>query len=235
MTPKEIGDLVKAFEQKVSGTVYDNRGTVVKRMGDAILAVFKHPINAVAAAMAIQREIEQHSSLRVEKEKFQVRIGINTGEVTWKDNDILGPNVNAASRMQTAAPPGGIYVSEATREQLHEYVRCTRIGAIDAKGFDKPITAYAPEEILVDLGKLGAVGGADSTPVQAGRSERLLASMFVPEFRVPEAKADRAGMDLLRDFFGEIAQAVGDILPDEQEYNFKKFLEDRWKELMSRL
>lgn len=235
MTPKEIGDLVKAFEETVSRTVYDNRGTVVKRMGDAILAVFKHPLNAVVAAMAIQQKIEQYSSLRVEKEKFKVRIGINTGEVTWKDNDILGPNVNAASRMQTAAPAGGTYLTEATWKDVREYVRCTKIGAIDAKGFDKPITAYAPEEILVDLGQAGAVRGADSRPVQAGSLERLHASLFVPEFRVPDSKADRPGVDLLREIFGEIAQAVGDILSDAQEYDFKKYLQERWNELMGRL
>ena len=235
MTPKEIGDLVKAFEETVSRTVYDNRGTVVKRMGDAILAVFKHPLNAVVAAMAIQQKVEQYSSLRVEKEKFRVRIGLNTGEVTWKDNDILGPNVNAASRMQTAAPAGGIYLTETTWKDVREYVRCTKIGAIDAKGFDKPITAYAPEQILVDLGQAGAVKGADSRPVQAGSLERLHASMFVPEFRVPDGKADQPGVDLLRELFGEIAQAVGDILSDAQEYDFKKYLQERWNELMGRL
>jgi class 3 adenylate cyclase/HEAT repeat protein len=235
MTPKEIGDLVKAFEETVSRTVYDNRGTVVKRMGDAILAAFKHPLNAVIAAMSTQQKVEQYSSMRVEKEKFRVRIGINTGEVTWKDNDILGPNVNAASRMQTAAPAGGIYLTEATWKDVREYVRCTKIGAIDAKGFDKPITAYAPEEILVDLGQAGAVRGADARPVQAGSLERLRESMFVPEFRVPDGKADRPGVNLLRELFAEIAQAVGDILSDTQEYDFKKYLQERWNELINRL
>jgi class 3 adenylate cyclase/HEAT repeat protein len=234
MKPKEIDDLVKAFEGKVVPTVYKNRGTVVKKMGDAILAVFKHPVNAVIAAMMMQQEIEQYSSMRIEQEKIRVRIGINTGQVTWKDNDIFGPAVNAASRLQTKAPAGGIWISEETWKQVREYVRCTKIGTIEAKGLD-PITAYAPEEIVVDLGQAGAVSGADRSPVQAGSLERLRASMFVPEFRVPDGKADRPGLDLLRDLFGEIAQAVGDILSDSQEYDFKKFLQERWNDLMSRM
>jgi hypothetical protein len=154
--------------------------------------------------------------------------------VTWKDNDIFGPAVNAASRLQTKAPAGGIWISEETWKQVREYVRCTKIGTIEAKGLD-PITAYAPEEIVVDLGQAGAVSGADRSPVQAGSLERLRASMFVPEFRVPDGKADRPGLDLLRDLFGEIAQAVGDILSDSQEYDFKKFLQERWNDLMSRM
>lgn len=235
MKPKEVDDLVKAFEGTVVPTVYKNRGTVVKKMGDAILAAFKHPFNAVITAMSIQQQIQQYSSLRVEQEKFQVRIGINSGQVTWKDNDIFGTTVNAASRLQTRAPAGGIWMAEDTWKLVREYVRCTKIGAIDAKGFDKPITAYAPEDIVVDLGQAGAIRGADRSPVQAGSLERLRASMFVPEFRVPDGKTDRPGVELLREMFGEIAQAVGDILSDAQEYDFKKYLQERWNELMGRL
>jgi hypothetical protein len=59
--------------------------------------------------------------------------------------------------------------------------------------------------------------------------------MFLPEFRVPEERAGRPGVDLLREMFGEIAQSVGDLLSDSQEYDFKKFLQERWNELMRRL
>jgi hypothetical protein len=72
--------------------------------------------------------------------------------------------------------------------------------------------------------------------VQKGSKERLLAStMAVPEFRVPDSKSDRPGVDLLRDLFGEIAQKVGDILSDSQEKDLTKYLQDRWNDLMSRL
>jgi class 3 adenylate cyclase/HEAT repeat protein len=228
--------LVNAFEGNVVPTITANRGTVVKKMGDAILAVFKYPVNAVTAAMAVQQKIQHYSSTQLAHEKFQVRIGLNTGEVTWKDNDVFGHPVNVASRMQTAATPGDILITEATWKEVHEYVRCTELGPIQVKGIAEAIIAYSPEEILVDLEKLRAAGsGAERGPVQAGSLERLRESMFVPEFRIPDDKADRAGMDLLRDLFGEIARAVGDILPDSQEYDFKKYLQDRWNDLMRRL
>ncbi|MCX7031993.1 MAG: hypothetical protein NTU62_17990 [Spirochaetes bacterium] len=228
--------LVNAFEGNVVPTITASRGTVVKKMGDAILAVFKHPVNAVTAAMTVQQKIQHYSATQLAHEKFQVRIGLNTGEVTWKDNDVFGHPVNVASRMQTAATPGDILITEATWKEVREYVRCTELGPIQVKGIAEAITAYSPEEILVDLQKLRAAGsGAERGPVQAGSLERLRESMFVPEFRVPDDKADRAGMDLLRDLFGEIARAVGDILPDSQEYDFKKYLQDRWNDLMRRL
>ena len=59
--------------------------------------------------------------------------------------------------------------------------------------------------------------------------------MFVPEFQGPPSKADRPAWTLLPNLFGEIAQAVGDLLPDSQEYDFKKYLQERWNDLMGRL
>jgi hypothetical protein len=59
--------------------------------------------------------------------------------------------------------------------------------------------------------------------------------MFVPEFRVPDDKADQAGVDLMRELFSEIARSVGDLLSDSQEYEFEKYLQERWNDLMRRL
>jgi class 3 adenylate cyclase/HEAT repeat protein len=227
--------LVNAFEGNVVPTISANRGSVVKKMGDAILAVFKHPVNAVIAAMTVQQKIQQYSATQLAQEKFQVRIGLNTGEVTWKDNDVFGHPVNVAARMQTAATPGDILITEATWKQVREYVRCTELGPIQVKGIAEAITAYSPDEILVDLEKVRTAAGVERGPVQAGSLERLRESMFVPEFRVPEERADRPGVDLLREMFGEIAQSVGDLLPDSQEYDFKKYLQERWNELMRRV
>jgi class 3 adenylate cyclase len=228
--------LVNAFEGNVVPTITANRGKVVKKMGDAILAVFKHPVNAVTAAMTVQQKIQHYSSTQLANEKFQVRIGLNTGEVTWKDNDVFGHPVNVASRMQTAATPGDILITEATWKEVREYVRCTELGPIQVKGIAEAITAYSPEEILVDLAKLRAAGGSgERGPVQAGSLERLRESMFVPEFRVPDDKADQAGVDLLRELFSEIARSVGDLLTDSQEYEFEKYLQERWNDLMRRL
>jgi class 3 adenylate cyclase len=234
MKPKEIDDLVKAFEGKIKPNVYTNQGRVVKVMGDAILAVFKRPVNAVIAAMTMQQEINQYSSMRIEQEKLQVRIGINTGQVTWKDNDIFGLTVNFASRMQSAALPGAILITENTWKQVRENVRCTKMGTVSAKGIGD-VTAYQPEELIVDLGEVRAVDGVERTLVQKGSLERLRASLFVPEFQVPAAKADHPGAKLLRELFGDIAQAVGDLLTDSQEQDFKKYLQDQWNDLMKRL
>jgi class 3 adenylate cyclase/HEAT repeat protein len=233
ISPKEAADLIKAFEGNVVPTIIDNHGKVVKKMGDAILAVFKNPVNAVIAAMTTKQKINQYSSMRLEQEKIQVRIGLNTGEVTWKDNDVFGNTVNFASRMQTTAEKGGIQLTEYTFKEVREHVRCTRLGTINAKGIGD-VTAYQPEELL-ELGRVRDAGGGEKAPVQAGSMERFAESTFEPEFRVPAEKAGKTGVELVRELFSEIASAVGDLLTDSQEYDFKKYLQDRWNDLMRRL
>ena len=206
--------LVNAFEGNVVPPISANRGTVVKKMGDAILAVFKHPVNAVVAAMTVQQKIQQYSSTQLAQEKFQVRIGLNTGEVTWKDNDVFGHPVNVAARMQTAATPGDILLTEATWKQVREYVRCTELGPIQVKGIAEAITAYSARGDPRRPGK-----GADRRAVPSGapcrpdRSSACARACSCPSSGCPRSRPARPGMDLLREMFAEIARSVGTSCP----------------------
>ncbi len=120
--------LIKAFEDIVSNAVESNGGTIVKKMGDGILAFFKRPLSAAAAALSVQSSIQTYSSMRVEQEKFRARIGLNTGKVIRKDGDIFGEVVNVASRMQSRATPGEVLLTEATYNEIKDYVECTKLG-----------------------------------------------------------------------------------------------------------
>jgi class 3 adenylate cyclase len=231
--------LVKAFEEIVTSTVEANRGSIVKKMGDGILAIFKHPLNATVAALAVQQKIHDYSAVRVEQEKFQARIGLNTGQVIRKDNDIFGEVVNIASRMQSVATPGDILLTDATFQQIHDYVRCTELGKIQVKGIKEAITAYSPEEITVDLARLkesaGQPPGAKGAPLDSSL-EKLKQSIFVPDFAVPGEMGGNEMAAFLKTLFGEISRAVEDIASDyHDEYLFKKYLQDRWNTLMEKL
>lgn len=81
----------------------ENRGTLVKEMGDGTLTTFPSPVQAVRCARRIQEELN--------RENFLIRIGIHRGEIIVRENDVLGDPVNVASRIQELAPPGGVCVS----------------------------------------------------------------------------------------------------------------------------
>lgn len=231
--------LIKAFEEIVTSTIDANRGSIVKKMGDGILAVFKHPLNATVAALAVQQKIHDYSAVRVEQEKFQARIGLNTGPVIRKDNDIFGEVVNIASRMQSVATPGDILLTDATFQQIRDYVRCTELGRIQVKGIKEAITAYSPEAVTVDLAKLKETPDKEAASKGVLRDsslEKLKQSIFVPDFSVPGEKSSLELASTLKTLFSEISRAVEDIASDyHDEYVFKKYLQERWNALMGKL
>lgn len=81
-------------------------GTVVKEMGDGILATFTSASAAVECAESIIEKAENIEGL-------ELRIGIHMGEVIFTKRDVFGMVVNVASRIQDLAQKGQILVSES--------------------------------------------------------------------------------------------------------------------------
>ena len=187
----DLMTLLQGYEKISVPTIDRLKGSVIKKMGDGILAVFKHPLNAALAALEIQRQIREYNEFKVEAERFHVRIGLDTGRVIRnKEGDVFGNTVNVASRMETKAQPGDIYLTKATYEEIKEYVRCTHLGTLEVKGVTGGIVAYSAQEPLIDIDKVSsdskvvkeaAPGGAEK-----GAVLNLKESMFKPEFILSE-------------------------------------------------
>jgi class 3 adenylate cyclase/HEAT repeat protein len=227
--------LIKTFEELMEASITANRGQVVKKMGDGILATFKHALNATVAALAAQQKVQQHNARHLEQDKFHVRAGLNTGSVTLKDNDVFGPQVSVASRLQNYGARGDVLLTQSTFDRIREFVRCTKLGGINVKGFAEPITAYKAEEITVDLARAqeGAAAGQKGGPADS-TMERLKETIFVPSFQLPPGKSEVAA--LLRTTFTELAKAIEDVATDaHEEYVFKKYLQDKWEQILARL
>ena len=80
-------------------------GRWIKEIGDGIMASFSTVSDAVNAAVKIQESCNSTN-------KFQLRIGIHLGEVVFESDDVFGDGVNIASRIQCAALPDSIFISE---------------------------------------------------------------------------------------------------------------------------
>ncbi len=239
MDYSSLAKLIQAFEDIVTSAITTNRGSIVKKMGDGVLAVFKHPLTAVIAALAVQSRIAQYNAVRVEQEKFHVRIGLNTGSVIRKDRDVFGEVVNVASRMQSTAEPGEIRISQATFGEVKDYVRCTELGRIQVKGIKEAITAYSPQEVVGDLKRFQTEGaqGKPGTEAAGASMEKLKESLFVPDFKIPQDTAGKHPLaGFLHDMFADISRAVEDVATDYHvEYAFKEYLQRRWNDLMGKL
>jgi class 3 adenylate cyclase/tetratricopeptide (TPR) repeat protein len=158
---QEADELFRAHDALVRAQITENHGHDQNAaLGDGFLAVFSSTRRAITAAVGIQRSIEAFNRSRTGT-PIRVRVGLNTGEVSWQDGQPYGEAVHAASRVCSAANGGQILVSDVTR-QLAGTVPDTSFldtGEHDLKGFPHPWrlwevvwireTAQLPRQVFV--------------------------------------------------------------------------------------
>ena len=73
-----------------------------------------HAMDITNAAIEIRDFMHSYKLVQQSKglETFDIRIGIHTGDVAIEENAIYGDGVNLASRIESLAVPGGIFISE---------------------------------------------------------------------------------------------------------------------------
>ncbi|MBX3028291.1 hypothetical protein KF840_25655 [bacterium] len=141
-------------------------GTLDVFVGDCFVALFDSAVDAVQAAIEIQRDLAAGGA---DGERVRIRIGIHLGDVVRSGMEILGDSVNVAARIQAIAPPGGITVSEdvyrAVRNRVKVPVR--DLGAKSLKNIRGKMRVYA-----FDVAGAATDGPA---PAAAARRPRALA------------------------------------------------------------
>jgi formylglycine-generating enzyme required for sulfatase activity/class 3 adenylate cyclase len=110
--------LLYRHDNLVKEAVGEFNGTVVKTIGDSVMAEFAEPLSAVQAAIAIQRRLWDHNLKHDKKERLQIRIGIHTGFGFRRSNDLFGDSVNIAARITKRSGPAQILVSEDVSQSI---------------------------------------------------------------------------------------------------------------------
>ncbi len=111
--------LIKKHNDIVFPIIERNQGVLVKTMGDGTMSYFGTAMDGVRAAVEIQTGIEEFNNRsRKTGPPLQVRIGLNTGSGIVEKHDIFGDVVNVASRFESQAGPGEIFISEKTYDSL---------------------------------------------------------------------------------------------------------------------
>ena len=171
LEPKELTDYINAFLTPITKVIHDNRGTIDKYMGDAVMAFWgapleddQHALHALNAAIGI---VERMKSLREEfSEKhwpeIYVGVGVNTGHMNVGnkgsefrvDYTILGDAVNLGSRLEGLTKIYGVDIitSEFTRYAVPEY-EYRELDKVRVKGKDRPVSIYEPLGLLENISK----------------------------------------------------------------------------------
>ena len=121
-----------------------NRGTVIKTMGDEVMATFPTADDALNAAAQMQKQIVLHPSLKVEEQIVAIRIGCNFGPVVHENRDIFGSAVHTANRMTSQAKAGQIITTATMVEQLSSEWRASvrQIDVATLKGRSSEVALF---------------------------------------------------------------------------------------------
>src|SRR3989454_2017390 len=188
LDPEDVHRIINRCFELITAEVHRFEGTINQYTGDGVMALFGAPIahedsprRAAHAALGIQGAVRDYGKqLQAEAGVTgQMRIGLNTGLVVVgsigddlrMDYTAVGDTTNLAARMQTAARPGSVLVTEATHNAIQGYFETLDLGELPVKGHS-PVRAF---EVLRTRGRrsrLDVAAERGLTPL-VGRSREL--------------------------------------------------------------
>ena len=147
----ELDAMLREYEGILLPIVEAHDGSLIKRMGDGHLFVFSERLSAVLAAIRVQKALRRYNRFHPERQRVQVRIGINWGEVVERTGDVLGNAVNIAARLQAIAMGGSTCISHEVYEKVADWIHANNLGLTPIKGLRDPIQVWEPTEAALGL------------------------------------------------------------------------------------
>lgn len=159
LDPEEAALLLTPPVAVMTEVVQRYEGTVVKVMGDGIMAIFGAPLalehhahRACHAALEMQRVVQSPADGADGRPRSEVRIhiGLSTGEVVagflggdlHSRYDAAGFTIHLASRLQSLAPAGEIYLNHATYKEVRDQFDCESLGQKKIRGTAETVEVY---------------------------------------------------------------------------------------------
>ncbi len=159
LRPEQVVRLLNSYLGVMADVIFAQGGMIDEFVGDAILAIFGAPLSrpddarrAVACAVSMQLALGELNRGNEEQglPRLEMGLAVHTGEVVVGNigserrakYGVVGPPVNASSRIESFAVGGQILISEAARREAGPDVRVGEKLLIEAKGTRDPIVAY---------------------------------------------------------------------------------------------
>lgn len=183
-------EVMNRIFQLMEAEIYRFGGRVDQFRGDGLVAFFgaraaheDDPERAIMAALAMQDRVADYANdLADEDILVRLRVGVNTGEVIvtqvgdrrqYSEDTAMGEAVALAARMETAAEPGTVLVSENTYRLVQSRFEWETLGEIKVKGVQAPVAVYRPLAPQDDLAYMERAQAFAFSPVLIGRQEQF--------------------------------------------------------------
>ena len=186
LDPEDMGQVLRAYQERCAEVVRRWDGHVAKYMGDGVLAYFGWPqahedeaVRAVWAGLALVEAVGGMSAPT--GEPLSARVGIATGLVVVGDligegasqeQAVVGDTPNLAARLQGIAAPSHVVIADATRRLLGASFDLKSLGARALKGIREPTRAFAVIRARPVESRFEAMSGPAVLPL-VGRDQEL--------------------------------------------------------------
>ncbi len=173
--------MAMSFRERLKNTlekaVSEHGGRLLEFHGDGALCSFTSTLESIKAATKLQLEMQMEPTV-------PLRIGIHTGDVLMDDNNVYGDGVNIASRMESFAVPGSIFISSKAYDDVknQKEVSAVSMGRYLLKNVKDQMEIYAisnPGLVIPDAETLEGKG-------EAVRQKCILVLPFVNMSNDPE-------------------------------------------------
>lgn len=128
----------RRLKEVLEPSIISHNGKLLQSYGDGSLSIFSSAIDSVNCAIEIQKQLRQEP-------RVDLRIGIHTGDVSIEDEAIFGDGVNLASRIESLAVPGGIFISEKVYDEIKNQpqINTKELGYFELKNIKQPVRVFA--------------------------------------------------------------------------------------------
>lgn len=148
-TLHELHDL---FDNVSIPSINAHKGIVIKKIGDAFLATFKSPTNALLCAADLQNKFRDYNKVNHPRYPLNIKIALHCGEVIVKNQDIYGDAVNIAARIEGIAERGQILFSGSLHAAMNKNeIDFVYLGRRRFKGVRFPVKIFKVKSEREDI------------------------------------------------------------------------------------
>jgi LuxR family maltose regulon positive regulatory protein len=148
-----------------------HKGKILQYYGDGTLSIFDSAIDAVKCGTEMQLGFQKDPTI-------PVRIGIHTGDIIFSEEEIIGDGVNVASRIESLAVPGSVFISDKVYDEIknQESIKTSMLKTFKLKNIEKPIEVYAISNVGLIVPRSEDIKGrtdSDLSPVAEKHEEPI--------------------------------------------------------------
>ena len=124
--------------QVIEKAMADHGGKIIQYYGDGTLSIFSSAIHAVNAGIAMQLQFRKAPQI-------PLRIGIHIGDIAIDDNGVYGDGVNIASRIESFAVAGSVFISDKVFDEIKNQptINAISMGLFNLKNVSRPVEVIA--------------------------------------------------------------------------------------------